>query len=358
MGHLWLREETKPHERRTPLLPEQAAVLVRSGHTVVVESSGTRIAPDAEFAAAGCRLEPPGTWVDAPAEFFILGLKELPSANFPLRHSHIYYAHCYKGQDHSRSLLRRFRDGGGTLLDCEYLTDDNGFALTVGRIGWLSGFVGAALAVQFVFDKALHRALEIPHPYFPDRQSLVARVVESAREADFRPSVVIIGHRGNAGSGASELCREVGIVPTRWGRAETADPDILATLPQFDVLVNCIQSDTAGSPFLQEGDLSAESRLSILADVTCDVGSPAHRFPLYSQVTTIDQPVIQVGPAGSVDVISIDHLTTLVPAEASRLIAEPLFPQLQALLDTGESALPGPWRNTRQTFLEVMRNLC
>lgn len=279
MGHLWLREETKPHERRTPLLPEHAAALVGSGHTVVVESSRTRIRPDAEFAAAGCRLVPAGTWVDAPTEYFILGLKELPVAHFPLRHQHIYYAHCYKGQQHSRQLLQRFQAGGGTLLDSEYLTDDGGVALTVGRIGWLSGFVGAAVALAFSFDKARGRPLTLDEPYFADRAALVSRVLASARESDPSPSVVVIGHRGNSGSGAVALCRKIGIEPVGWGRQETASIDVPVTLSQFDVAVNCIQAAAAGPPFLREQDLCAGSRLSILADVTCDVGSPAHRFP-------------------------------------------------------------------------------
>lgn len=357
MGHLWLREETKPHERRTPLLPEHAAALVRSGHTVVVESSRTRIAPDAEFAAAGCQLVPSGTWVDAPIEYFILGLKELPTADFPLRHQHIYYAHCYKGQQHSRQVLQRFQAGGGTLLDSEYLTDDGGVALTVGRIGWLSGFVGAAVALAFYFDKARGRPLALTEPYFADRESLVSRVLGSARESDPNPSVVVIGHRGNSGSGAVELCRKIGIEPVGWGRKETASTDAPATLSRFDVAVNCIQAAAAGPPFLREQDLSAGSRLSILADVTCDVGSPAHRFPLYSQITTIDKPVITVGPHDApVDVIAIDHLTTLLPAEASRLIAEPLFLQLQGLL-AGPVPEPPPWRNTRQKFLEAVRDV-
>ncbi|MEI7601612.1 MAG: hypothetical protein WCJ41_20135 [Aestuariivirga sp.] len=352
MGNLWLRHETKRHERRTPLLPENARALVQSGHDVVVETSETRIFPDHAYASAGCELVPPGTWVDADSNYFVLGLKELPEAEFALRHQHIYYAHCYKGQRHSRQVLERFLRGGGTLLDCEYLTDDRGKSKTVAKIGWLSGYVGAAMAVQFYLQKHLGRPLKVGVPYFSDVHQLITHTIDLAQQAQKAPSLVIIGGRGNAGSGAAEFCQEVNMRASLWGRAETSSPDVAATLNQFEVLVNCIQAEEPGPPFLTEGDLYADKKLSILADVTCDVGSPAHRFPFYSRITTFDEPSLAVGPDhAAVDVIAIDHLTTWLPLEASRLIAEPLFVELRELLDAQDNVLPAPWLKTKDKFL-------
>jgi saccharopine dehydrogenase (NAD+, L-lysine-forming) len=44
----------------------------------------------------------------------------------PLKHTHIQFAHCYKGQGGWDKVLSRFPRGGGSLLDLEFLTDDNG----------------------------------------------------------------------------------------------------------------------------------------------------------------------------------------------------------------------------------------
>lgn len=74
---LHLRSETKPLEHRSALTPTTAAELIKAGYVVNVERSPERIFDDAEFEAAGCTLVPEGSWVDAPKEHIIVGLKEL-----------------------------------------------------------------------------------------------------------------------------------------------------------------------------------------------------------------------------------------------------------------------------------------
>ena len=68
-----------------------------------------------------------GGWKTAPADNFIVGLKELPENDTsPLRHRHIFFGHCFKGQFGWKELLKRFVDGGGALLDMEFLNDEKG----------------------------------------------------------------------------------------------------------------------------------------------------------------------------------------------------------------------------------------
>lgn len=66
--------------------PQGAKALLDAGYTVHVERSSDRIYKDDEYSAAGAELVPPGSWVDAPKEHFILGLKELPEEDTPLKH--------------------------------------------------------------------------------------------------------------------------------------------------------------------------------------------------------------------------------------------------------------------------------
>jgi saccharopine dehydrogenase (NAD+, L-lysine-forming) len=64
---------------------------------------------------------------DAPADAYIVGLKELPEHDdSPLIHTHIYFAHCFKNQGGWKELLHRFDAGKGTILDLEFLNDDKG----------------------------------------------------------------------------------------------------------------------------------------------------------------------------------------------------------------------------------------
>jgi saccharopine dehydrogenase (NAD+, L-lysine forming) len=54
---------------------------------VRVEESTDRIYNDSEFKAVGAEMVPAGSWVDAPVDNVILGLKELPANG-----SMFYYA--------------------------------------------------------------------------------------------------------------------------------------------------------------------------------------------------------------------------------------------------------------------------
>lgn len=84
-----------------------------------------RIFEDREFEEAGATLVETGSWPNAPADHFIIGLKELleeECASFylsnrctdadmisvivGLQHTHIQFAHCYKGQGDYASMFR------------------------------------------------------------------------------------------------------------------------------------------------------------------------------------------------------------------------------------------------------------
>lgn len=61
-------------------------------------------------------------------------------------HTHVQFAHCYKGQGGWQEVLSRFPRGGGTLLDLEFLQLENG--RRVAAFGYHAGFAGSALAIK------------------------------------------------------------------------------------------------------------------------------------------------------------------------------------------------------------------
>ena len=52
------------------------------------------------------------------------------------------FGHAFKGQPAGQVLLQRFKAGGGTLLDLEYLVNAQGRRVTA--FGYWAGFAGAA----------------------------------------------------------------------------------------------------------------------------------------------------------------------------------------------------------------------
>jgi saccharopine dehydrogenase (NAD+, L-lysine-forming) len=339
LPHLWLRCESRGTERRAPLVPEDAATLVARGIRITVEESPLRVFPLAEYVAAGCTAAPAGSWTGAPAGTYILGLKELPLAPAQLRHDHIFFGHAYKGQPGAGGLLARFTAGGGALLDLEYLTDDAGRRLAA--FGYWAGYVGAALAV-------LHRRGVLGTPLEPlDRAELDARLRAGAPSDGSREhDALVIGALGRCGRGACDALETAGIDPLRWDLAETRALDRDALLAA-GLLVNTVLSTHPVPPFLTLADLDSPARrTSVIADVTCDVGSDCNVLPVYDAVTDWESPARRLrGGDRPVDVIAIDNLPSLLPAEASRAFSADLWPLL-ACLGPADPA----WRRCRAAY--------
>ena len=105
--HLWIRAEARPTEQRVPIVPADARQLIDDGFTVTVEESPTRVIPLAEYVEAGCQVAPQGSWVDAPEGAVVVGIKELPEDPDDLAHTHVFFAHAYKGQEGADAVLDR-----------------------------------------------------------------------------------------------------------------------------------------------------------------------------------------------------------------------------------------------------------
>lgn len=210
-------------------MPANARRLVEAGIAVTVEDSPQRLFPISDYAAAGCRIAEPGSWVGAPGDEYILGLKELPDAPVALIHRHVFFGHAYKGQAGARQLLHRFTAGGGTLLDLEYLADFEGHRLVA--FGYWAGYAGAAIAV-------LHHGGRLDAPLRPLSKDSLDRVLDQTRDGDSRRALVI-GAFGRCGRGARDALAAAGIAPTGWGIEDTRRLDRTALL-EHDILINAV----------------------------------------------------------------------------------------------------------------------
>lgn len=336
--HLWLRREASPVEERAPIVPGDAAALVADGVAVTVEEAPQRAFPVEDYAAAGCRIAPAGSWPDAPPDTIVAGLKE-PDGTGPLRHRHVFFGHAYKGQVGGPEVLRRFVAGGGTLLDLEAMAGDDGRRVVA--FGHWAGYAGAALAVL------QHRgALDGPLRS-TSRDELDARLRDSSGSG----RALVIGARGRSGRGAAAALDTAGMPVTPWDVESTRILDH-AGLLGHDLLVNTIVADRPGPPFLTAADLDRADRvLRTVSDVTCDVTSDANRLPVNDKITTWAEPVRRLSEQPVLDIIAIDNLPSLLPRESSTAFSADLTPYLRGLPDAPV------WARCRARFEEAVAGL-
>jgi len=347
-----LRHEIKPFEQRTPLLPENAKVLLDAGHKVAVEESPTRCRQNSEYAAVGCTMVKQETWTTAPPDAIILGLKELPENDEPLRHNHVFFAHCYKGQAGSQELLKRFKTGGGNIWDIEFMNNEQGrrvaaFGRAAGIVGMATGLI--AWAHLQLSPGALCPALETA-PSYSVLVTRVSALLNQAKEKSGRfPSSIVIGALGRCGSGACWFAEQCGLAVTKWDMQETKNGGPFAEVINHDIFLNAIYLMTKIPPFVDKEILNKEGRkLSVVVDVSCDATNPNNPVPIYSTCTTFPSPTVRVleHATNPVDVIAIDHLPSMVPSESSKEFADDLLPHLLQF-PTGY-----PWQTTKKIFQE------
>lgn len=344
MTHIWLRAEHRPHEARVGLTPKGAADLIAAGLQVTVEQSEQRAIDLQGYIDAGAQITPAHSWTQAPDDAIIFGLKELPDDGTPLRHRHIMFGHAFKGQHAGQELLRRFKAGGGALLDLEYLVDDTGRRLAA--FGYWAGFAGAAVSLK-AWAAQNHGNICSPVGAYPDQNALVQDLTADLDAIGRpRPSAIVIGALGRVGRGASDLCERLGVEVTKWDMKETAHggpfPDIL----EHDLFFNCILAQKGVPQFVPVSALTAPRTLTVIGDVACDPDSDYNPVPVYDAPTTWAHPVLRVHSNPVLDVMAIDNLPSMLPIESSEDFAAQLLPVLLDL-KTPDSKI---WTRARATF--------
>ncbi|KDN39922.1 Formate/glycerate dehydrogenase catalytic domain-like protein [Tilletiaria anomala UBC 951] len=346
---IYLRCEMKPHEHRAALTPTTAKTLIEHGWDVTVERDPQRIFADEEYEKVGCKLSPHNTWDQVPPHIPIIGLKELPAPGPPLPHTHIQFAHCFKKQAGWVDVLSRFRQGGGKLYDLEFLEDANG--RRVAAFGWHAGFAGAALGLLALAEqlesggqKRLGKQVRYPNEgelvkYARERIEVIRK-----HKKDGKVKALVVGALGRCGRGAIDFFEKAGLASddiVRWDMQETAAKSgPYQEMLDVDIFLNAIYLNTKIPAFLTKDFIEsagAERRLGVVVDVSCDTTNPNNPLPIYDINTTFDEPTVDVPLSGAdaaqnpLTVVSIDHLPTLLPREASEGFSSDLLPSLLQL---------------------------
>jgi len=338
--------------------PSSCKQLLDHGFQLTVERSSQRFFKDSEYEAVGCRMVAEGSWEsDAPLDALIAGLKELPESDAPLKHRHIFFAHCFKTQAGWKELLDRFHRGGGKIFDLEFLQDERG--RRVAAFGYHAGFNGAAFGIDMWAEQQLNPGK--PYPAitpFVNEQALVEHVrgnlEKAVKVAGRRPVVLVMGALGRCGTGAVEFAQKVGLGQEcilQWDMAETARGGPFNEIVQSDIFVNCIYLSKPIPPFITQAQLDGDRRLTAIVDVSCDTTNPHNPIPIYTANTTFDQPTMKI-PTSNVkplDLMAIDHLPTALPRESSEQFCRDLMPYLLQLHAPEASRV---WSDALQLFEE------
>jgi saccharopine dehydrogenase (NAD+, L-lysine forming) len=140
---------------------------------------------------------------------------------------------------------------------------------------------------------------------------------------------------------------------------ETAKGGPFQEILDVDVFVNCIYLSSSIPPFVTEQQIKAagaDRRLSCIVDVSCDTTNPHNPIPVYSVNTTFPEPTVDVLVDGArasppLTVVSIDHLPTLLPREASEQFSSDLLPSLLALPQRDSTRV---WTDAKKLFEEKL----
>lgn len=349
---LWLRKEDKTSEHRVPLTPAGAHELVVAGVQVMVENSHNRIFHDTLYAEAGATLTAQH-WSQAPAHAVIIGLKELEEGTSPIAHRHIYFSHTFKGQSGAADGLRRFAAGKGTILDLEFLADDQD--RRIAAFGYWAGYAGAAVGLLGWLHYQRH-ASDFPALHaFATRQALLLALREAFGTQNCK--VMVMGALGRCGRGALDLLTELdlGIEITAWDKPEfDAATKPITEIIANDMFVNCVYLREKIAPMITPELLHRNRRLSIISDVSCDPNNHNNPIAVYDAITSLQSPFRRAwgSEAHPVHLQAIDHLPTLLPQEASEEFATALLPHLREFLLA--PSLPPIW----QRALEQYRKAC
>jgi len=349
--HLWVRAESRPNEDRVGITPDGVAALIAQGMAVTVEDSPRRVIPTAAYARAGAEIVPEGSWPDAPTDAIIFGLKELPDDGSALPHSHIMFGHAFKGQPAGQVLLRRFRHGGGTLLDLEYLTDDEGRRLAA--FGYWAGYAGAAVSLK-AWVAQIGGGICGPVHAYADQHRLIEELrAQMDATARPRPHAIVIGAKGRVGRGAADLLSAMGVPVTRWDMEETAHGGAFPEILAHEIFVNAILARPGAPVFVPVSAVAPGRALRVIGDVACDPTSDFSPIKVYERTTTWDAPVLRVADNPPLDVMAIDNLPSMLPRESSQDYAAQLLPVL-AQLDRPEQ---GPWGRARSIFRDHLERV-
>ena len=348
-----LRETKNPPDRRVPLTPPQIIALEELYPFVefFVQPSDNRCYSDEEYDYLDIPLKE-----DLKDCDILLGVKEVDKRTFIPEKTYLFFAHVAKKQPHNREMFRVMSEKKIRLIDYEYLTTEKGQRVVA--FGRHAGIVGAYNGLRARGIKTNKFKLK-PAYQCHDLEEMWAGL----RLIQFVPGIkILVTGEGRVASGAMEtlsICNIVEVTPEEFLTKDFDIPVVCQIGPQHytrnkkglpfdfkDFTKNPCDYESAFLPFTKVTDIfitghfwdpyspvfftsenmrSPDFRISIIADISCDVNGP---IPSTIRVSTIADPFYAYNPRleteepafsspSNITVMAVDNLPGELPRDAS-----------------------------------------
>ena len=207
--------ETKEHERRAPLTPQDVKWLLNKGIPVEIEKSPARIFSDLEYSNSGAKV------VEKFSNASLLvGIKPPKVEDLYRNKIYMVFSHTMKGQSQNLPLLRTFLKNRITLIDHEDIRDSQGKRLVY--FGRFAGICGMVDSLHYLGKKLQWQGIDNPFLSIRSAKGYGSlRAIKQAmtklkgaieKKGFKKPFVIGITGHGNASQGAQEVLDLLGPV--------------------------------------------------------------------------------------------------------------------------------------------------
>lgn len=369
-----VREGKIPHDKRVAFTPEQCT-LIKSGFSdieLIVQPCDFRCYSNEEYSNAGITVQE-----DLSSCDILIGIKEVPVKDLLPNKKYLFFSHTIKKQQHNQKLLQAILEKNIQLIDYECLTDEEnnrviGFGHYAGIVGTYNGILGYGKKYNLFDLKPAH----LCH----DREEL-KQEFNKVRLPNIK--IVVTGN-GRVANGAIELLGALHIrriTPFEFTHYSFREPTYVqlhsnnynepldgaawstaafykhpekfrSTFDKFskhcDLLVHCSYwAPTAPVLFTKKDMHSRDFRISVIADVTCDINGS---IPSTTKSSTIENKFYGYNPTtelldepfsnNTITVMAVDNLPCELPRNASEDFGKELLEKvLPALLVKDEGKL-------------------
>jgi saccharopine dehydrogenase (NAD+, L-lysine-forming) len=348
-----LRETKNPADRRVPLTPPQIVALEELYPNVefFVQPSDFRCYSNEEYEYLDIPMKEDLRECD-----ILMGVKEVDKRTFIPCKTYLFFAHVAKKQPHNLEMFRAMCENKLGLIDFEYLTTDAGQRVVA--FGRHAGIVGAYNGLRARGIKTNNFKLK-PAYQCHDLDEMWAGL----RLIKLKPELkILITGDGRVANGAVETLNIANVVqvdPEDYLNREFNVPVFCQIRPEHytrhkngerfnfsqfvkspheyestflpytkvtDILITGHYWDPRSPVFFTTEDMrSNDFRISIIADISCDINGP---IPSTTRATTISDPFYSYNPfleieepafskQTNITVMSIDNLPGELPRDAS-----------------------------------------
>jgi len=354
-----LKETKTPPDRRVAIPPKRAVELLKkfSNVELYIQPSELRAYADDEYKELGLTLQDDISNCDV-----LIGVKEVKISALIPDKTYIFFSHTAKKQAYNRELLQAIVEKKIRLIDYEYITDEHGLRLVA--FGRWAGIVGAYNAMLGYGIRSKSYELRRAHEchdmdeFFGELDKIKLPNVK-----------ILISGGGRVAHGAMEVLDHMDLkkvspqdflrnsydepVYTQidpWHYVQRKDGDVFdlehfakhpdeykSTFLPFtkvtDVFIACHYWDPESPVFMELEDMkSSDFKMSLIADVSCDVDGP---IPSTVRASTIEEPFYgfdvlngnEVDPFkdSKLTIMAVDNLPGEAPRNASISFANDLI---------------------------------